>query len=192
VFHLPLDTAVQVLFTAGTHSGQFVRNTAVHAGGDELQRPWTKHVRLTNRKDVLTSDLLHVQDGHACIHGRRQCWPHGAMTLRGLQFLTLLHTLVVIRLWFMETEGHNSTVHLRWRIDARDAKLNCREEQLARHRPTRLRVCKCNICRGETKSLRKSAVVVEHLTRYGRAPFLRGSTKVRILITEMSRGEPCI
>jgi hypothetical protein len=81
VFHLPLDTAVQVLFTAGTHSGQFVKNIDVHAGGDELQRPWTKHVHLTNRKDVLTSDLLDVQDGHACIHGRRQCWPHGAMTM---------------------------------------------------------------------------------------------------------------
>lgn len=109
--------------------------------------------------------------------------------MRGLQFLTVLHRLLLIRLGLMGTEGQNSTLHLRWRIDARDNKLNCREEDLASRHPTGLRVCKCNICRGETKSLRRSAVVVEHLTRYGRAPFLRGSTKVRAVVKEVRRGE---
>ena len=109
--------------------------------------------------------------------------------MRLLQLRTFVYTAVLLGLGFMGTQEETSTLHLQWRIDVRDTKLNCREEQLARHHPAGLRVCKCNICRGETKSLRRSAVVVEHLTRYGRAPFLRGSTKVRAQMKDFSSTE---
>jgi hypothetical protein len=79
----------------------------------------------------------------------------------------------------MDDDLWTSTLHLRWRIDARDAKLNRREDMLAEQHLQQLRICKCNICVGENRSLRKKEVVAYHLSRYGRVPFLRGSTAVR-------------
>jgi hypothetical protein len=81
----------------------------------------------------------------------------------------------------LEKEHENSTLHHRWRVDACDAKLNRREELIARQYPRGLRICKCNICRGEKKSLQKSSVVAEHLHRYGRTAYLCGSTNVRYM-----------
>ena len=65
------------------------------------------------------------------------------------------------------------------RRDRRDAKLTFREELLAdRHRQTK-RLCPCNICMGENRSMRFRAVVRQHLHKYGRHPYRRGSTEVR-------------
>ena len=73
----------------------------------------------------------------------------------------------------------DSTLHLKWRIDARDAKLDAREERLADLSGTDVRIRKCNVCVGESRSMRRRAVVKYHLRRYGRSPMLRGSTEVR-------------
>ena len=62
---------------------------------------------------------------------------------------------------------------------ARDAKLNAREERLADRARATKRVCPCNICCGENRSLRYRGVVREHLKKYGRHPYHRGSTEVR-------------
>lgn len=78
----------------------------------------------------------------------------------------------------MEYDHGHTTLHLRWRIEARDAKLDAREERLADLSGSDVRVCKCNVCRGEIRSTRKRAVVKYHLQRYGRSPMLRGSTEV--------------
>jgi hypothetical protein len=79
----------------------------------------------------------------------------------------------------MEERDETSTLHLRWRVEARDAKLNAREELVAADYLQGFRICKCNICVGENRSLRRRDVVEYHLSQYGRAPFLRGSTNVR-------------
>jgi hypothetical protein len=81
----------------------------------------------------------------------------------------------------MDSVQEDSTLHLPWRIDARDVKLNLKEEVLSREHPQGLRVCMCNICLGENRSLWKAGVVATHLQLYGRAPWLRGSTPVRLL-----------
>jgi hypothetical protein len=47
--------------------------------------------------------------------------------------------------------------------------------------PQQLRICKCNICICENMFLRNRDVVAYHLSQYGRAPFLRGSTTVSSL-----------
>lgn len=76
-----------------------------------------------------------------------------------------------------------STLHLKWRIDARDAKLNMREEELADRMGSDQRVCKCNICVGEVRSTRKRRNVIYHLQRFGRSPMLRGLTEVCLYLT---------
>lgn len=78
----------------------------------------------------------------------------------------------------MEPLYTESTLHLKWRIDARDDKLNAREEELADRNGTDQRVSKCNICVGEVRSTRKRGNVMYHLQRFGRSPMLRGSTEV--------------
>jgi hypothetical protein len=79
----------------------------------------------------------------------------------------------------MDRREEELMLHLRWRIEARDEKLECREELQATSHLGGMRICKCNICRGQKRSLRTSYVVGDHLKQYGPAPFLRGSTKVR-------------
>jgi hypothetical protein len=81
----------------------------------------------------------------------------------------------------MASGDPESTVHLRKMIDARDVKLNDREEILATQHLERLRICRCNMCLGENRSLRNIDVVKFHLNRYGQAPFLRGSTIVSVV-----------
>jgi hypothetical protein len=83
----------------------------------------------------------------------------------------------------MEAPVPTSMANLQCRIEARDLKLSRREEFLASEHPGGLRVCKCNICREEKKSLRRTHVVREHLRKYGRAPFLRGSTNVSFVLS---------
>ena len=68
------------------------------------------------------------------------------------------------------------------RIIARDAKLNFREELLADRMGRHKRVCPCNICLGETRSLRFRSVVLQHLERYGRHPAHRGRTEVKFVM----------
>ncbi|KAG0599650.1 hypothetical protein M758_12G168900, partial [Ceratodon purpureus] len=63
------------------------------------------------------------------------------------------------------------------RRDARDLKLNIREEIVADRQGATKRVCPCNICMGENFSIRFRAVVREHLKLYGRHPWRRGSTE---------------
>ena len=69
----------------------------------------------------------------------------------------------------------------RRRRDARDAKLNTREEIRANRQGAFKRVCPCNICCGENRSMRFRGVVRQHLDLYGRHPYHRGSTEVRNL-----------
>ena len=68
----------------------------------------------------------------------------------------------------------------RTRIMARDVKLNFRQELLADRMGRDKRVCPCNICLGETRSLRFRSVVCQHLQRYGRHPAHRGGTEVKV------------
>ncbi|KAG0623573.1 hypothetical protein M758_3G184200, partial [Ceratodon purpureus] len=63
------------------------------------------------------------------------------------------------------------------RRKARDAKLQFREELIADRTSAAKRICPCNICLGENRSLRFRAVVRDHLRRYGRHPSRRGSTQ---------------
>jgi hypothetical protein len=70
----------------------------------------------------------------------------------------------------MELVQEEITLHEQWRIEARDLKLNSREEVLGRQHPQGL--CMCNICLGENRSLKKAEVVASHLTLYSRAPWL--------------------
>ncbi|KAG0632027.1 hypothetical protein M758_1G299200, partial [Ceratodon purpureus] len=63
------------------------------------------------------------------------------------------------------------------RINARDAKLQFREELVADRSRATKRTCPCNICLGEGRSLRFRAVVRDHLRRYGRHASQRGSTE---------------
>ena len=64
------------------------------------------------------------------------------------------------------------------RQDARDVKLTFREELRADRTREVKRYCPCNVCLGEIRSLRYRAVVCEHLRKYGRHPYYRGSTEV--------------
>lgn len=66
----------------------------------------------------------------------------------------------------------------RWR-DARDVKLREREDLLAQGLGLRRRVCCCEICIGENRSLMLRSSADRHLKLYGRHPLLRGSTLVR-------------
>ena len=66
------------------------------------------------------------------------------------------------------------------RIDARDRKLQFREEIIADRTGCLKRRCPCNICLGENRSLRFRSIVRDHLKRYGRHPFHRGRTEVCI------------
>ncbi|KAG0604677.1 hypothetical protein M758_10G187700, partial [Ceratodon purpureus] len=65
----------------------------------------------------------------------------------------------------------------RRRRDVRDSKLSFREELLADRTRSLKRVCPCNICLGENRSMRYRAVVRRHLSEYGRHPYHRGSTQ---------------
>jgi hypothetical protein len=81
----------------------------------------------------------------------------------------------------MDSAPNVSTLNLQWRKDTWDLKLNQCEEVLARRHGHGLRICMCNICLGENRSLRKPEVVLNHLNLYGRASWLRGSTQVRFI-----------
>jgi hypothetical protein len=74
-------------------------------------------------------------------------------------------------------------MHLHSRTEPCDLKLNQREEFVAFQHLRRLRICKCNICRGEKKSLRRTDVVGDHLNKYGHAPFLKGSRNISSTLT---------
>ena len=77
----------------------------------------------------------------------------------------------------MEDEGRLPLSDKRQK-DARDAKLSFREELLADRTRATKRVCPCNVCLGENRSLRYRAIVRRHLRNYGRHPCHRGSTPV--------------
>ncbi|KAG0574955.1 hypothetical protein KC19_VG305700 [Ceratodon purpureus] len=68
-------------------------------------------------------------------------------------------------------------VHDNRRREARDVKLEFREELVADRIQAFRRVCACNICLGENRSLRFKAVVRDDLRRYGRHAYHQGSTQ---------------
>ncbi|KAG0599761.1 hypothetical protein M758_12G176400, partial [Ceratodon purpureus] len=63
------------------------------------------------------------------------------------------------------------------RQSARDEKLAQREEAYADRMGARRRLCPCNVCLGQNHSMRFRGVVSQHLRKYGRHPFHRGSTE---------------
>ena len=75
---------------------------------------------------------------------------------------------------------HRLPLNDRRRQEERDRKLLFREEILADRQRQTKRVCKCNICLGENHSLRLRTVVSQHLHIYGRHPYHRGTTQVRV------------
>ena len=77
----------------------------------------------------------------------------------------------------MDVEGRLPLGDIR-RQEARDQKLLFREEMVADRTMAARRVCPCNVCLGENRSLRYRAIVRQHLQTYGRHPSRRGSTQV--------------
>jgi hypothetical protein len=67
------------------------------------------------------------------------------------------------------------------RILARDAKLLFWEEQLAEERGITRVKCKCRLCIGSVRSMRKHEYARKHLEEIGRHPYHRGKTPVREL-----------
>ncbi|KAG0594482.1 hypothetical protein M758_UG081500, partial [Ceratodon purpureus] len=76
----------------------------------------------------------------------------------------------------MEIEG-TFPIRDKRRRERRDVKLSFREELLADRTGARRRLCPCNICCGETRSMRYRSIVRDHVKRYGRHPYYRGPTE---------------
>ena len=66
------------------------------------------------------------------------------------------------------------------RISSRDAKLLARERALAEQNNQSLVKCYCNICVGSPSSKRSPAMCSKHLEDFGRHPYYRGRTQVRV------------
>ncbi|KAG0594870.1 hypothetical protein M758_UG117700 [Ceratodon purpureus] len=73
---------------------------------------------------------------------------------------------------------HGNAIFDEVRVQARDRKLEIREEALTDRQRKSRRTCPCNICLGLNHSKRLRGTLWFHLRKYGRHPFHRGSTKV--------------